>query len=170
MGRHGSSHWDADWEAAITPGGEGDSLYGSSDGYQAVNGWSGVYEVPAQSGYHEQPAAYSEPVGQPQQPVMDQTYYESVYAQYTAPAQEYAQPAYQQPEYAPPQYAPPAYVQPAYEHPAYEQPVYEQPQYPQPDPQPQYEELFYAQPQYDAAQPQHNFHDPSFDTGEFEAI
>ncbi|MFL6115275.1 MAG: peptidoglycan DD-metalloendopeptidase family protein [Catenulispora sp.] len=96
---------------------------------------------------------------------MDQTYYESVYAQYTAPAPQYAQP-----EYAPPQYAPPAYVQPAaYEQPAFEQPAYEQPRYAQPEPQPQYEEQFYAQPQYEA-QPQYNFHDPSFDTGEFEAI
>lgn len=154
MGRHGSSHWDVDWEAAITPGGEGDSLYGSSDGYQAVNGWSGVYEVPAQSGFHEQPAVYSEPVQQqPQQAIMDQTYYESVYAQYAAPAPQYAQPEYAQPQYAPPAAA------------------YEQPQYAQPEPQPQYEEHFYAQPQYEVQpQPQYTFHDPSFDTGEFEAI
>ena len=62
MGKHGASqqgtsHWDTDWEAAIAPNGE-DSLYGSSDGYQAVNDWSGVYEVPAQTGFHEQGAVY----------------------------------------------------------------------------------------------------------------
>jgi murein DD-endopeptidase MepM/ murein hydrolase activator NlpD len=55
-----------------------DSLYGSSDSYQAVNDWSGVYQV--QTPQYSAQYAYSEPVAQP---VMDQSYYESVYAAYS---------------------------------------------------------------------------------------
>ena len=84
MGKHGTSHWDSDWEAAITPNGE-DSLYGSSDGYQAVNDWSGVYEAQPQNGFYEQGAVYDYEDATTRQPVMDQSYYESVYAAYSAP-------------------------------------------------------------------------------------
>jgi len=84
MGKHGASHWDTEWEAAITPNGE-DSLYGSSDGYQPVNDWSGVYEAQPQSGFYEQGAVYDYEDATTRQPVMDQSYYESVYAAYSAP-------------------------------------------------------------------------------------
>ncbi|WP_344670653.1 M23 family metallopeptidase [Catenulispora yoronensis] len=102
-----------------------DSLYGSSDGYQAVNDWSGVYAVPTpevhiphQTGYDygssPEQAAYSEPAPQP---IMDQSYYESVYAAYSTPAPE---PTYQQPE---------AYPQPEF----YGQPQYEEHNFHHPD-------------------------------------
>jgi murein DD-endopeptidase MepM/ murein hydrolase activator NlpD len=155
MGKHGASHWDTDWEAAITPNGE-DSLYGSSDGYQAVNDWSGVYETPSQTGFYEQGAVYDYEDATARQPVMDQSYYESVYAAYSTPQQTPVIPAqHQAPESSPTwdgagwqdPYA--QYAQPQY----YEQPGYEAQQY---GVQPQYED--------------HNFHHPDFDTGTFEAI
>ncbi|MBS2535836.1 M23 family metallopeptidase [Catenulispora sp. NF23] len=192
MGKHGSSQWDTDWEAAITPNGE-DSLYGSSDGYQAVNEWSGVYEAQPQSGFYEQGAVYDyEAPAAPQQPVMDQSYYESVYAAYSAPQQQApaapvipAQP--QAPESSPmwdgPGWQDPyaQYRQPQqqydqqhqqHQHPV-QPPAQHQPQtQPHAQPQPHYGQQAYEAQQY-GAQPQyedHNFHHPDFDTGTFEAI
>jgi murein DD-endopeptidase MepM/ murein hydrolase activator NlpD len=170
MGRHGASHWDTNWDAAIAPNAE-DSLYGSSDGYQAVNDWSGVYEVPAQAGVYTQNAVYDyETPAAPQQPVMDQSYYESVYAAY----------ATQQQAPAPAEPVIPAQAQAPESSPMWDGPGWQDPytQYAQPQqPQPQYGQQHYGQPEYEAqqygAQPQyeeHNFHHPEFDTGTFEAI
>jgi murein DD-endopeptidase MepM/ murein hydrolase activator NlpD len=107
MGRHGtpesdvhvgpaSGSWDADsWEAAIAPSAEG-SLYASTDHYQPVNDWSGVYTVPPEvlappapyGDYYDyyDYESYSQPQQHPSfQPQPDQSYYESVYAAYTQP-------------------------------------------------------------------------------------
>jgi hypothetical protein len=183
MGKHGASHWDTDWEAAITPNGE-DSLYGSSDGYQAVNDWSGVYEVPSQAGFYEQAAVYDYEDATTRQPVMDQSYYESVYAAYTPPQQAPAEPVIPAQSQAPES-------SPMWDGPGWQDPYaqYAQPQaqpqaqpHPQPEAHPQYgkphQQQHYGQQQgHEAqqysAQPQfedHNFHHPDFDTGTFEAI
>src|SRR5258708_7473672 len=119
MGKHGAfqqgtSHWDPDWGAAITPNGE-DSLYGSSDGYQAVNDWSGVYEVPSQTGFYEQGAVYDYDDATTRQPVMDQSYYESVYAAYSAPQQAPSEPVI--PAHQPAPYASPTCDLPRSQHP-----------------------------------------------------
>lgn len=181
MGKHGASqqgtsHWDTGWEAAIAPNGE-DSLYGSSDGYQAVNDWSGVYEVPSQTGFYEQGAVYDYDDATTRQPIMDQSYYESVYAAYTPPQQhapaEAVIPAQQQAPESSPMWDGPGwqdpYAQPQQQQ--YAQPQHEQPQH-QPQPQQHFGQPAYEAPQY-GAQPQyedHNFHHPDFDTGTFEAI
>lgn len=198
MGKHGASHspshWDTDWEAAITPNGE-DSLYGSNDGYQAVNDWSGVYETPSQTGFYEQGAVYDYEDATTRQPVMDQSYYESVYAAYSPPQQAPAEPRIpaqpQAPESSPmwdgPGWQDPyaQYAQPT-QQPQQAQPQYEQPHQPPQTPQPPHQQQpapsaqpaqQYGHQAYDAqqygAQPQyedHNFHHPDFDTGTFEAI
>jgi murein DD-endopeptidase MepM/ murein hydrolase activator NlpD len=170
MGRHGASHWDTNWDAAIAPNAE-DSLYGSSDGYQAVNDWSGVYEVPSQTGGYQQGAVYDyETPAAPQQQVMDQSYYESVYAAYAQP-QTPAQPVIPAQQQAPES-------SPMWDGPGWQDPYaqYTQPQLQQYQQQ-QYEQQHYGQQGYEAqqygAQPQfeeHNFHHPEFDTGTFEAI
>lgn len=200
MGKHGASHWDTDWEAAITPNGE-DSLYGASpsDGYQAVNDWSGVYEVPSQTGFYEQGAVYDYDDATTRQPVMDQSYYESVYAAYAPPQQAHQQAHQQVPvqrmpapqpqaQQAPPQPVIPAQQQAPESSPTWDGPGWQDPyaQYAPPQAQPQYQQpvqpdphqQHYAQQAYEAqqyAQPQpqyedHNFHHPDFDTGTFEAI
>jgi murein DD-endopeptidase MepM/ murein hydrolase activator NlpD len=171
MGRHGASHWDSNWEAAITPNGE-DSLYGSGDGYQAVNDWSGVYEVPSQTGFYEQGAVYDYETPAVAAPVMDQSYYESVYAAYSPPPQQaQAQAQVQAPPVQPyqqqhpqqpviPAQPPAAESSPMWDGQAWQDPYAQQVQHaPQPQhPQPQYEQQDY------------NFHHPDFDTGTFEAI
>ncbi|NUP50577.1 MAG: hypothetical protein HOW97_25185, partial [Catenulispora sp.] len=150
---------------------EEDSLYGSSDSYQAVNDWSGVYEVqtpqaaphvPQQAGFYETGASYdfgssheqSAPASTytdatARQPVMDQSYYESVYASYAV-----------QPDPQPEFYAQPQYEQQPQAH--YQQPQAQYDQYEAV----QYQPAQYTQPQHE----QHNFHHPEFDTGQFEAI
>ena len=194
MGKHGSSHWDTDWESAIAPNGE-DSLYGSGDGYQAVNDWSGVYEVPSQTGFYEQATVYDYEDATTRQPVMDQSYYESVYAAYSAPQQaqqaQQAPPMSQTPQ-MPAQPVVPAQPtapesSPTWDGPGWQDPYaqYAQPHYEQqlpehhhaPQQQPHYEQQHYGQQAYEVpqygAQPQyedHNFHHPDFDTGTFEAI
>ena len=164
MGKHGASHWDTDWEAAITPNGE-DSLYGSNDGYQAVNDWSGVYQVPSQAGFPEQGAVYDYEDATTRQPVMDQSYYESVYAAYSTSQQAPAEPVI------------PAQSQAPESSPTWDGPGWQDPYAQFAQPQAQYEQQHYGQQGYEAqqygAQPQyedHNFHHPDFDTGTFEAI
>ncbi|MEY9925789.1 murein DD-endopeptidase MepM/ murein hydrolase activator NlpD [Catenulispora sp. GP43] len=173
MGKHGASHspshWDTDWEAAITPNGE-DSLYGSSDGYQAVNDWSGVYETPSQTGFYEQGAVYDYEDATTRQPVMDQSYYESVYAAYTAPQQQAPAepmiPAQPQAPESSPMWDGPGWQDPYTQPQQYAQPQYEQPQQQHYDQQAFEAQQYGAQPQYE----DHNFHHPDFDTGTFEAI
>jgi hypothetical protein len=194
MGRHGSPDsevhspvangsgiWDtASWEAAIAPSAE-DSLYAASDAYQPVNDWSGVYQVQPQadpaygaSGYYDY-ESYQAAQTPAQPTAYDQSYYESVYASYTDPAQQPAQDQYQgssaawdgpawQDPYAAGEFYGGAYG--AAPGTAYGEPQFDQyGQYVQQQPQ-QAPYQAPAQPQYQEM----NFHHPDFDTGEFERV